>query len=228
MTEAVNDKLHRLLLCVGKLLACASDLIGRLTLELSMAARVLPEEGTADGQPPASFLTAQLQLQSIVPIDYAALFEELYKAVLLEIYSERYLTNDVVDIRGGFRKQDPHELRINGTSIDLDRREYVLIYVLGCQARTRKGLSSPRRVPGGPFLSTSQILDEIDRIKQDNAALDDTLQDVIYTDLHRIVFDLRKKIADALANPNLIQTGPRGAGYRLSTLAWNVRFKPAA
>ena len=143
--------------------------------------------------------------------------------VTAEVRENEYKTNDLVELTGGFNSAERH-LKINGVPpIHLTKPEFVLFLFLDAHARSRKGLESPRRIEGGKFLGADDILRAIDAWREEEARLQGFWASATFTDVHRTVCKIRGKIQKVGANPNIIETGPKGeGGYRLSTSPYNV------
>ena len=154
------------------------------------------------------------------PATAQALQREL---MLYELRKERLRANDVVVLRGSVGPQDTRELLVNGHDpIRLKRREFLFMQVLANE-----------RQAGGGFLSVHELVERIqaetNRINKTNKRVDaqtDPNEGFWVTptaeDLYTIVFDLRAKLRAAGLNDELIENGPRGKGYRLSTPAANI------
>jgi len=140
-----------------------------------------------------------------------------------ELVAEGYKTNDPVDLSGGLGRRTLKRVRVSGAPpIYLDQRQFLVLFILACHRLTQKGLPAPFPVPGAPFLSAAAILEAIDRFQECSGASLSVLANGIDADIARVVFGLREKLRKNGLNPNLIETGPRGTGYRLSTPPANV------
>jgi len=139
-----------------------------------------------------------------------------------EINEARHLTNDIIEIRGGFGTT-AKQIQINSAQISLTRAEFLVAFVLASHARTLDRLPSPRRVDGGPFLSVEEILREVDSLRAEEASLAGFWSNATFSNIHRTIWELRRKLLAVGANPNLIQSGPPGdGGYRFSTPPFNI------
>jgi len=140
-----------------------------------------------------------------------------------ELVAEGYKTNDRVDLSGGLGRNMLKRARVSGAPpIYLDQRQFLVLFILVCHGLTQKGLPAPFPVLGAPFLSGAVILKGIDRFQELAGASLSVLANAIDADIARVVYALREKLRKNGLNPNLIETGPRGTGYRLSTPPANV------
>lgn len=146
-------------------------------------------------------------------------------ALAEEILAEGYHVGDKVFLRGGPRPHILRRLRVNGRApVYLDNREFLILFILACHGKTLKGLPCPFPVEGDEFLSAAEILDAIDRFKASRPSVPyEVFQDAIDSEITRVISDLRKnRLQPKGINPQLIETGPRGTGYRLSAPPGNV------
>ena len=149
-----------------------------------------------------------------------ALYDFFRRLATRRVREGKYKTHDLVELVGGFKTHEK-QVSINGLGpIHLSMSQFAVLLVLAAHARTLQKLSTPREIKGGTFLSSKEILDEIDAWRKEQPAL---IGPEDKSSLHRAIFDLREKIRIALGNPNLIETGEAGqGGYRLSTPAFNI------
>jgi hypothetical protein len=142
-----------------------------------------------------------------------------------EITEAGFLTNDIVQLTGGFGKEDTRQMKINGQpAIKLDRREFAVMLVLAKHAVSTR--VSPDDRPQRVYLPVKQILAEVDKL---NKAPKESATDFWFwrypsaDDVRRCISRLRKRIHEVGGNERLIESAPqRGGGYRLSTAWWNV------
>ena len=148
--------------------------------------------------------------------------QKLTDHVLSEIMENNYLTNDIIDIRGGFNSVI-RELKINGRIIlELDQREFAVARLLAEYSLALGRSPDPAAAELTTFLPVKRMLAEIERMREAGQILFAQWRTPMETDVHRAVSRLRKNIAAAKGNPNLIETGPHLAGYRLSTPWKNI------
>ena len=149
--------------------------------------------------------------------------EDLRRSKLSELKANEYKTNDLAEVSGGFNAPEKH-LKINGApTIHLTKAEFVLFLVLAAHGRCLRGLSAPRQIVGGKFLSAEDILRAVDAWRSVEPRLTVFWTNATFNDVHRTVSELRKKIRLSGANPKIIETGPKGeGGFRLSTSPHNV------
>jgi hypothetical protein len=146
--------------------------------------------------------------------------------VLSELISNGYLTNDIVEIYGGFDRNAFRELRVNGRSVRLDRSQYLLLRTLVRHARKNWRRNSRLQSDSERFLPVDEILREIDRLKAAHPKLGDVWNDATFTTIHHVVGKLRDKLTKAKLNKFLLESGPGGAGYRISTRPGNITLHP--
>jgi hypothetical protein len=106
-------------------------------------------------------------------------------------------------------------LRINGSDLlNLRFRPYLLMEVL-----TRKAIELP-----GEFIRCTDLIDEIEILAGglSNPRGQPLWQNPTYQEVYRQICALRSTIQRGGGNPNLIERGPRGTGYRLSTPSFNI------
>jgi len=146
--------------------------------------------------------------------------------ILTEISKKQFLTNDLVDIRGGFGRFDYRVMRVNGGKpLDLDRREYILMKIFADHASERHDASPPDDDGAGLFLPVDEILRKIDALKARHAILGDVWNEATFMTIHHVICDLRKKLRAAQLNPHLIESRSNGAGYRISTRLANITLR---
>jgi hypothetical protein len=140
---------------------------------------------------------------------------------LQEMRTQNYKTNDILEIGDDVLEVlKKSGISINGTSLDLEVRELLLLLVLARQARSPLRDRAHIRGTEARFTRVATLIEEIDRAKAE-ANLGELWRNAIDTDVHKAVSSLRKKLAGAGFNRNLIE-GKRGSGYRLSTPNWNL------
>jgi len=136
---------------------------------------------------------------------------------LKEIREEKLLTNDNVEIFGGLGENDLRLLRVNGSDwLPLERREFILLKILEKHALDRREARNTLQHVPDSFLRVSVIINRVDALRASRKELGEFWVDIIDTDIHRVVSELRAKLSRRGLNPNLIETGPHHAGYRLS------------
>ena len=140
---------------------------------------------------------------------------------LQEMRAQAYKSNAILEIGDNILDVlKAARVSINGTNIDLEVRELLLLFVLVRQARNQ-GLDRNRfRGSDARFASVATLIEEIERAKTE-AKLEGLWQHAVDTDVHKAISSLRTKLAGAGFNRNLIE-GKRGSGYRLSTSYWNL------
>jgi len=152
--------------------------------------------------------------------------EALRRNKLTELKENEYKTNDLVELSGGFNAPEKH-LKINSApTVHLTKSEFVLFLILAAHGRCLRGLSAPWQIVGGKFLSAEDILRAVDAWRNVEPRLTGFWTNATFAEVHRTVSELRKKIRQSEANPNIIETGPKGqGGYRLSTSPHNVTIE---
>jgi len=203
---------------VDKLNVVLADVVRHVTLALELLHRV--------GALPAREHTGQLFTQAKkaedgYPLD--ALMSLLRRHLLEQMRQEDLLTSDIVEIRGRLGTEDSRELKINGwPPLKLGRREHLVLTVLAQFARYRAQAPQTGRRHLSGFLPVSIIVGVIDQLTGDGGPLSGLWPTPMELDVHRCVGKLRGRLQAASLNPLLIESGQRGAGYRLSTPAGNV------
>jgi hypothetical protein len=143
-----------------------------------------------------------------------------------EMRVQGYKTNDIVEIGDNILDVlKASRVSVNGTSIDLEVRELLTLFGMVRQAQSQARERTRVRGAEARFTSVATLLEEIERAKAE-AKLEGLWQYAIDTDVHKAISSLRRKLAVAGLNRNLIE-GKRGSGYRLSTPHWNL-ITPAA
>jgi hypothetical protein len=135
-----------------------------------------------------------------------------------EIMAEGYKTNDLVTLSGGLG--GAKELRLNALVLELDAREFMLLFILGRAAKRRASGQVPG--PHSMFVPVADILAEVERVRQTQPALQDLWRYPVAEDIRKAVFSLRAKIESGRGNVNILESGQRGVGYRLSTAPRNI------
>ncbi|MGD0258900.1 MAG: hypothetical protein ABSD29_03655 [Verrucomicrobiota bacterium] len=146
-----------------------------------------------------------------------------------QIRSGDYLTIDVVEIRGRLGTNDHRELKINTKPpIKLNRREHTLLLILAWLAKCAATASKAGRNQLPAFLPVKAILDIILKLTAEGGLLAGRWPYPIESDIYRCVAKLRRRLRERGFNPNLIESGQRLAGYRLSTPVSNIVLDAAA
>ena len=144
-----------------------------------------------------------------------------HQTSIRELRAHGFKTNDLLEIdpsiAGLLRKS---QIKINGSPIELEIRELLLIFVLAQTARNSSVRSGIWSGSEEGFVTVATLLEEIDRAKAE-ANLGELWSNAIDTDVHKAVASLRQKIESSGFNRNLIES-KRGSGYRLSTPVWNL------
>lgn len=141
-----------------------------------------------------------------------------------EIKKNHYVTNDTLQIHADFTK-DIREMQIHeGPRKRLAPREYIVLRIL-----TQLLLATARPAAAEPdawrtFLPVKAILSEILALRHQGMLLQAQWPGLGETDIHRVVYRLRKKIRAQKGNPNLVEKGDYATGYRLSTPRQNVQL----
>jgi hypothetical protein len=139
-----------------------------------------------------------------------------------ELRANNYLTNDMIEIRGGLGRFDYRELRVNGVSVSMDRREFVLAALLAHSARAQKKQAALLGAPRCTFMPVDKILAAIDVLKARHPELGDVWNDATFHNIHQVVAKFRKKLETAHLNKYLLESRASGAGYRWSTRPGNI------
>ena len=151
---------------------------------------------------------------------------EYLESVVRELTAHHYLTNDLVEIVGDFSDPD-REFKLNGRTIPgLDQRESIVIRKLAENSAALQKLSEPEALEASTFVSVKDILAEIKAMRDDGRLTDEQWPYPGAEDVHKAVARLRESIRSVHGNQFLIESGPRGAGYRLSTPSANVLITP--
>jgi hypothetical protein len=157
-----------------------------------------------------------------LPTSTERIYREFVRPALLgRAQAETYATNDLVTLQGSFHAGQK-ELRVNGAAFDLDLREFLFLYVLG---RRLLKLAAEEDAAASSFLTIKEILDDIKAVRVEQRIPEDRWRYPVPEDIRRVVNSLRNKITAAKGNENLIESGQRGGGYRLSTAAWNLDLR---
>jgi hypothetical protein len=140
---------------------------------------------------------------------------------LQELRAQEFKTNDILEISDNILEAlESGRVGVNGSSIDLEVREMLVVFGLAREVRRRSRAWVLGREAEAHFVRVSALIEEIDRAKAE-AGLPNLWRNAIDTDVHKAVSSLRSKLAGAGLNRNLIE-GRRGSGYRLSTPYWNL------
>jgi len=140
---------------------------------------------------------------------------------LQEMRAQGYKTNDIVEIGDNILDVlKASRVSVNGTSMDMEVRELLTLFSMVRQAQGPAREHSRFRGAAVRFASVATLLEEIERAKAE-AKLEGLWRYAVDTDVHKAISSLRKKLAGAGLNRNLIE-GKRGSGYRLSTPHWNL------
>lgn len=138
-----------------------------------------------------------------------------------------FLTNDKVEIRGLLGTNDNRELRINSKPpIRLDRREHAILVILARRAKNNAAVAHTGRNPVPSFVSAKAFVAIIQKFISKEGPLAGLWPYPDETDIYRSVHRLRSYLLEQGFNPNLIESGQKGAGYRLSTPPENIRISP--
>jgi len=135
--------------------------------------------------------------------------------------AEAYITNDCLWIVGGTGTINKY-IRINGVNpFAVSLAEFMVVATLAAHALTMAGEPTPRRVEGTGWMSAKELKDAIEGWLHEgngNGRMDSEICHVIYK--------FRQRLKALGLNPNLIETGQFGSGngYRLSTLAINIKL----
>jgi hypothetical protein len=138
-----------------------------------------------------------------------------------ELQAGHYLTNDIVELTGGFTG-NLRFLRINGgRPMKINRAEFQILAVIMAQNRTARGLTTPRTIQAqAHYLTGQEII----------SALDEWEKQVPGAGWHadpagvfKVISKLRKKLARK-KHPLLLETMDQDleGGYRLSTPPLNL------
>ena len=167
----------------------------------------------------------RLLLQAGLPRSTQQMYREFVRPRLLtQVQAENYATNDLVTLIGSFHS-GRKELRVNAAVFDLDLREFLLLYVLSRRLKKLGGTEDAPANPPTPFLTLNEILQEIEAVRTEQRIPEDRWRYPSVEDIRRVVSVLRSRIAQAKGNENLIESGQRGEGYRLSTAPWNLDLR---
>lgn len=124
----------------------------------------------------------------------------------------RYSTFDLVEIDGSWDSPGRFLLRVNGGKVPThSRAEQVMVLLLVEHARlvaARKGV--PVYVPAKSMVTL------VEELTREGAPLTRSWQPV-YSEFYHAVSNVRSKLSSKRLNPHLIESGEKGAGYRLST-----------
>jgi len=142
--------------------------------------------------------------------------------VQAELRANNYLTNDMIEIRGALGRYDEKELRVNGVSVFVDRREYLLAAVLARFARAQRKQATLLGATPTTFMPVDKILTALEKLKGRHRELGDVWTDATYHNIHQVVSDFRKKLEAANLNKHLLESRANGAGYRWSTRPGNI------
>ena len=167
----------------------------------------------------------QTKLTSIINQDPARETSRLLPQADSELIKEGYKTDDKVYLEGGLHRGVLKKVRISGTPpIYLNTRQFLVWLVLGCHNLSIKKAIAPFSIETGPFIKASQILEAIDRIKALAGFPIRAFEYAIDADVTRVIATIRVALRKNRNNPNLIEKGPYGFGYRLSTRPRNVHI----
>lgn len=134
-----------------------------------------------------------------------------------------FLTNDIVEIRGRLGSDDRRDLTINGQiPLRLEFREHVILLVLGWLSKCAALPPKPGRSPLPTSAPAKVIVEVLDVLTAEKGPLAGYWNYPSDLDIFRSVSKLRRRLRKRGFNPNLIQSGPRNVGYRLSTPASQI------
>ncbi len=129
-----------------------------------------------------------------------------------------YITNDRVVLCGGLGKQHSRKLFLNSLpAIQLDEKMFLVALVMARHSLALARRRNVAHVNGIEYIPAEGIIQEISAFLRSNQIEHRYWEDAIPDDIRRLVNRLRNKIAAALGNRHLIETGKRGLGYRIST-----------
>lgn len=135
-------------------------------------------------------------------------------------------TNDRLVIRERLSRPGPATLQVNNLpAVNLGRRGLLLLKILVFHSYTQAGLSTPRKVGDALYLPVAEIIATIETILAEEGVTD-LYRNAVDKDILGVIYQLREGITQMGGNRNLIQHGPRGTGYRLSTPASNILLLP--
>lgn len=135
-----------------------------------------------------------------------------HQQALQDLRAQGYKTNDILEIGDNILDVlKASRVSINGTSLDLEVRELLLLFALVRQAQSQTRDRSRFWGAEARFASVATLLEEIERAKAE-AKLEGLWQYAVDTDVHKAISRLRTKLADAGLNRNPIE----GKRQRLS------------
>ena len=138
-----------------------------------------------------------------------------------QMRANAYLTNDCLWIFGGTGSINKY-IRINGVNpFALSLGEFMVVAILAAHSLTMADQPTPRRIDGNGWMSAKELRDAIDVWLGESKGCGRVDSDICH-----IIYKFRKRLRDLGLNPNLIETGQFGSGngYRLSTLAVNIKL----
>ena len=140
------------------------------------------------------------------PLEQKLSQDTLLEMSIKTMREKGYLTNDIIELRGGIGEYDRHMLVINGAdAIKLHRREYIIMYIL------------LQNHNSGAFNSVKDIISNVDDMTPK-----DYWPYIVPEDIYRQIQQIRTKLKKAGVNPNLLEGGSTQRGYRISTLDRNI------
>src|ERR1043165_5982728 len=149
---------------------------------------------------------------------------DAYKALLEQERIEQvqkgaFVTNDIVIVLGRLGTLDHREVRINGNPpLKMERRLHAMLVIWAQFARYASEARQAGREHMPTFLPVKPMLEVIKRLSGVGGPLAGQWRAPTADDVHRLVGKLRDLLEEAGLNRNLIESGPPGTGYRISSL----------
>ena len=189
------------------------------------AAKTLPKADELAGEFPVAAAAATDQAAADRPQASSFILDE---PTADELNAGDYLTFDRVEIRGRVGTDENREVKINfKPPVRLDRREHAVLTMLARLARCAAIAAKTGGKPLPAFLPVRVMVAIIDGFCRPGGRLAGRWPYPMEADIHRTVHKLRGRLGDLGFNPNLIESGQRFAGYRLSTPPSKISVDPA-
>jgi hypothetical protein len=152
----------------------------------------------------------------------AAALRDLAKAWVRE---GGYMSNDILELGGALNKPATWGLAVNGGKpFKLQRRPFLLLGILFAFGLR---LDQPTDKSKRRFLPTETIADAIERLTAESSPFAGFWQFPTANEVHRTVHKFREKLRKA-GNSMLVESGDRGAGYRISVPQANLVLNEGA
>ncbi|HOX55994.1 MAG TPA: hypothetical protein P5205_03060 [Candidatus Paceibacterota bacterium] len=134
-----------------------------------------------------------------------------------------FATVDKVEIRGQLGTTEQRALKINGKPpLSLNLREHLVLLILGWLAKCSAKAAASGKGQFPDYLPVGVIVKVILTLTAEGGPVSGRWRVPCELDVYRCVAKLRRRLRELGFSPNLIESGQRLAGYRLSTHVNNI------